>query len=143
MPHRDITLRLLLISPVLLLLLLPQFGCTSAEEERAKEQEGSTIRQLAPLLGSYIGANRGQYPKSEEDFRKFLEQMGKNPDELLINNRDGKPIKIVTQSERAKVKGSILAYEQEGKDGERIVIDDLGVATVMTEEEFRQAVPQG
>ena len=126
----------------LLLALLVHAGCTSAEEEEAKEQETSTIRQLAPLVGGYIGSHRGQYPQSEEDFRKFIEKTGNDPDKLLVSNRDGKPIKIVTQAERAKIKGNIVAYEQEGKDGQRIVVDNLGVPAMMTDEEFRQVVPQ-
>jgi hypothetical protein len=129
------------ISSFFLVCLTALAGCESAETEQAIEQETSNLRMLAPVLGGFISSHRGQYPANEQDLRKFLQQQGRNPDELLVSNRDGKPVVIIYQGDRAKVKGNLIAYEQEGKDGQRMTVDDLGVTKLMTDEELRKLVP--
>jgi hypothetical protein len=130
---------------------LATLGCGDGQESAEATQE-SNIKKLGVLYGRYMSRNRGQPPRNEADFRKFIDGLGDDflkhlgatsADELFISERDGQPYVVVYGKLGPRVDtvgGPIAIYEQVGADGTRFVATDLTVETV-TEEEFRRAVP--
>jgi hypothetical protein len=131
-------------------IVLPLAGCKSEAEQTAKAQEESRLKPIGILLGKFM-RDMGGRPANEEAFKKYLEQqpqakemMAKtgaaNADEFLTSKRDGKKFVIIYRGMEGKVAGDVLAYEAEGLDGQRFVLDSLTV-TLKSEEEFRKLVP--
>lgn len=116
-------------------------------------QEQATLKPLALLYGYYIRDHRGQPPANEDEFRQFVEkqpaetlaQIGaKEPNQIWISPRDGQPYVILY----GKVSGPpgpagapVVAYEKVGSGGKRMVVSSLGAFEEVTEERFRELVP--
>lgn len=133
-------------------LLLTAFGCQSEAEQTAKAQEESRLKPIGIFLGKYMREMRGK-PPSEDAFKEYLEQLPQakemmaktgaaNVDEFLTSKRDGKKFVIIYRGMEGKVNGDVLAYEAEGVDGQRFVLDSLTV-TLKPGDEFRKLVPEG
>jgi len=118
-------------------------GCSNAENE-ATLRQSSNMRSLAIAYGQFTSQNRGRPPRNEEQLRKFIESQPGfvNPDEsasideIFISSRDGKPYVV-----RYGKSAHIVAYEQEGVDGMRMVATQVGGTEEMDEATLRQAVP--
>jgi hypothetical protein len=127
-------------------------GCS---ENQSAEREQSNLKPLAVFYGQYLGQHRGQPPANEQDFKKFLEAMGKDRlasmqvksvDELFVSPRDGKPYVIlygsVSKSGAELPSTTVIAYEQAGKGGKRFIARILGAVEEIDEAKFKELVPQ-
>ena len=66
-----------------------------------------------------------------------------NVDEFLTSRRDGKKFVIIYRGMEGSVGRGIWAYEAEGVDGRRVVLDSLATTELVPDEEFRKLVPSG
>lgn len=152
MNFAKITPRRRLIAALGLSLSLTLVGCNRLEEE-ARATEESNIKRLAILYGVFTGQNRGRPPKSEADFKKYIESKGPeyldnfgvtSVDELFVSERDGQPYVIYYGRPGPNVPtlgGPITMYEQVGVEGKRFAASELGTIQKIDEEEFLLAVP--
>jgi len=62
-------------------------------------------------------------------------------DPLFVSKRDGKPIVVIYGQPPAGVDPNVVAYEQEGVDGKRLVGFSLGTIEEVDETRFRELVP--
>lgn len=83
-------------------------------------------------------------PAKLEEIRPYLTELG-NPEELLVSPRDGKPYVIVWGFDREKAYGPdnpVWVYEQDGAQGERIVLTLLGIMPMSDAEFAKQKLPK-
>ena len=120
-----------------LLGLMVATGCRPAPAVNSDEQE-----RLGALFAAYADARAklGRPPQSLEELRPHLATYGAS-DEILISPRDGTPYVLVwgvELNDRANLDPpAVIAYEQGGAGGQRLVLTVMGVAR-MSEAEFRQ-----
>jgi hypothetical protein len=134
-------------------IVVSAIGCNSEAEQTAKAQEESRLKPIGILLGKHM-RDMGGKPVNEEAFKKYLEQLPQakdmmanagaaTVDEFLTSRRDGKKFVIIYRGMEGKVTGDVWAYEAEGVDGQRVVLDSLATTKLVPEEEFRKLVPSG
>jgi hypothetical protein len=117
-----------------LLVFVSVLGCGRVSPEDALAEANDTnMKKLANLYFTYQMKHDWKGPKSEEDFRKFIEGFDAaklkrigiesgSIEGLFSNDRDGKPFKI-----RYGVAGSAMGssaaviFEEEGVGGQRMV----------------------
>ena len=118
-------------------------------------QEQTNLTWLGQMYGKYISQNKGEPPKSIDDFRKFVEKKTSserlanlnvaNAGELFISPRDGKPFKMVSYVKLPAMKVGepppIVLYETEGRDGRRAVALLGGVTRTVDDAEVQKTVP--
>jgi hypothetical protein len=107
--------------------------------------EGKKEEQNLRCLGrAYIRASQaaGQPPKDVEELRPFLREFG-DPDTILTSPVDGQGYVVVWGTPIAQmVRGQpevLLAYEQTGANGKRLVLNAALLIHAMTEEDFNKA----
>ena len=103
------------------------------------------IKQISELYRGYVAANRGQLPRDEASLKKYgkslspqlLEVMGiTDVDAAFISPRDGQPYSIAYGT--SKSMGVIIAHEQTGAGGTRLVATREGAAEEMEEAEYQK-----
>jgi hypothetical protein len=103
-------------------------------------------QNLTRIATAYIDAESrlGRPPKNVEELKPFLKDFG-NPDEMLSSPNDGLPYVIIWDTKVAGVGGfPILAYEQKGKDGKRLVADARMQTMEVADQQFaRLRFPAG
>ncbi len=106
------------------------------------------LRRLAIEFSTYRGTHRGQTPKDEAAFRKYLENSSsqeRDIDDMLTSPRDGQPYMIRyginVPIPSPEVEQPVIIYEQTGADGTRYVAFGTGGVNEVTEEEFQQLLP--
>jgi len=132
-----------------LLLFLSAAGCGSASSRSARQLESSHLRALVNLY-NYAASKLGHRPANEVEFKSFIAANGgpmleslkiTNADELFVSERDGKPF-VVMYGEPAKgANKDLVAYEQSGIGGKRLVGYSIGAVVEADEQEFAQLVP--
>jgi len=119
-----------------------------------RENEQSNLKPLAVFYGRYVAQHRGQPPADEAQFKQFLNSI--NPSELaafqvnsveslFVSPRDGKPYVIVYGHSRqrpAPGASPVIAYEQEGKGGKRLVANALGAVEEVDQARLKQLLPE-
>ena len=125
-------------------------GCGDrAEKKDILAAETSNLKPLSVLYGQYQSRNQNQPPATEDAFKKFIETNGKSTldqfkidiNQLFISQRDGQPYVVLY---RGKVPPSgVIAYEQNGVGGERIVAYPFGALEMANEARFQELVPAG
>jgi hypothetical protein len=134
-------------------------GCNRGRPEPTlKEIPTSRLTILTALKEQYT-SQLGKKPATEEDFKAFVSKTA-SPDmlakanatraeDLFVSERDQKPFVIFLGGKAGtpavgEKKGSappgVFAYEQEGKDGKRLV-SFIGGVKAMDDVQFKQAVP--
>jgi hypothetical protein len=107
--------------------ILAVVGCSGGNAEATRKQV-SHVRAVAAL---YFRAHSalGKNPENEQEFKNAvshgkmdLDVLGvSSVDELFISDRDGQPLVIVYGQQPKGVAPGVIAYEQTGKDGVRLV----------------------
>jgi hypothetical protein len=128
-------------APLLGLAALTAVGCGSPEVKPLDEETMAAVRHFQRIGTAYnraYQANR-KPPSSANDLKPFLKEAGGGGDALLSPN-DGKPVVIVPgvamdapPEEGAR---SIVAYEQTGVNGKRMMVDVRGMVHTVSDEEF-------
>lgn len=101
-------------------------GCRPAVVANKGPEGVGNLSYLAMAYSQYA-TQRGQPPRNIGDITPSLKKFG-DPEELLRSPRDGKPYTIVWGVNRRQKPGTggsppVIAYEQEGKNGLRQVVD--------------------
>lgn len=135
----------LVILALILSLFAISLGCGSGAESADVAELRSNMRSLAVAYGNYIKSNRGRAPKSEKQFRAWIEKQGDDElvilgvdsiDDIFISTRDNEPYVVVYgKSER------VVAYEAVGVDGQRYIADNVGSIELVDEARFNELVP--
>jgi hypothetical protein len=137
------------ISPCAAAALMLVVGCNRSQNATgpARSPE-SSLKQISVLYGQYTGRNRGQGPKNEAEFRKFITENGERSlkmaavssvDELFTSSRDNEPFVIrygIKPSAPGKSGGSIIAYEKSGSGGSRFAVDSVGAVKTVDQSEL-------
>jgi hypothetical protein len=105
-------------------------GCgKSGDTAPAKDTE-----HLTAIRKAYLAATQrlGHRPKNLEELKPSLAAAG-NPDELLVSPNDSLPYVIVFGADPNK---HVIAYEQKGVNGVRMVVDQNMLPRRLNAEEF-------
>jgi hypothetical protein len=126
--------------------LAPLLGC-GGSPSAAKNKELSHLRAVTAL---YFQANSrlGKNPTSPEEFREAIaagnpdwSKLGvSGPDELFVSERDGKPLVVLYGPQKGPF--NVVAYEQEGLNGVRLVGTSNGQVQEADAAQFAKLVPQ-
>lgn len=98
------------------------------------------IQNLSRIATAYIDAEGrlGRPPKDVEELKPLLKDLG-NPDEMLSSPNDGLPYTILWNvSVKNSRRNPILAYEQKGKDGKRLIVDARSMPWPVSDEQFER-----
>ena len=120
-------------------------GCSSSSELDPMETSAGA---LAKVLVRYNIAERGNLPKDEETLRQYVAANASDilakpalaiRSQLFVSPRDGQPLKFVLGNDRRKLTlegNTVVAFEQQGKDGNRWVICRTGTVDSVPEGEL-------
>jgi hypothetical protein len=120
----------------------------------AKPDAGSStpdeFRKLVTLysrmvMGAAPPANEAEFKKAIGTSLKSVADVLQvsDVDALFVSSRDGKPFVVVYGSRPAKMNPDVVAYEQDGVDGKRLVGFSLGTIEEVDEARFKELVPAG
>jgi hypothetical protein len=123
-------------------------GC-GGSSSGARSKDVSHLRAITAL---YFQANSrlGKNPANEEEFKQSIASSNvdwstlgvSGADELFVSDRDGKPLVIVYGPPPQGRPMSVVAYEQEGLDGVRLVGMSNGQVQEADAAQFAKLVPQ-
>ncbi len=129
-------------------------GCGDKGRSNKAEEE-SPLKPIATFYAQYMSQHQGQPPRDEVEFKTFLKEpkvadrlklefQVTDVDKLLISPRDNKPF-VIYYTARSKNTGPggapLVAYEQEGLAGKRMVASALGAVAEVDDAAFRKMVP--
>ena len=126
-------------------------GC-GGSQWKSQRREQSNLKKLALVYGRFEAQHRGRPPASEAEFKDFVHSLRSadlaalgvtDPDTLFISPRDGKPYTVVYGRARGPadpVGIPLIAYEQDGKAGKRMVVSLRGDVEEVDRAHFGQNV---
>jgi hypothetical protein len=126
------------------------FGCT--RQDPPITQQEAHLKALAVCYGRFLAQHRGTPPKSEAEFKEFIQKMpadqlpggSSDPNSLFVSPRDNQPYVVRYDLDRSQLmpgpKMPIIAHEQTGVDGKRYVADIVGQVKEVEEAEFNELV---
>jgi hypothetical protein len=128
-------------APLLGLAVLAMVGCGSPE---VKPLDGETVEAAKHFQAIATAYNRAYQakrkpPASANDLKPYLkkESGGKDP---LVSPNDGLPVVIVPgvalDATPAEDEQSIVAYEQTGVNGKRMMVDVRGMVHIVSDQDF-------
>ena len=126
-------------------------GCGGGTTTEDAAIERSQFKTLTLAYLGFQSANKGKIPKSEEEFRQYIDRgigdklrsQSLTLDEIFISPRDGKPFVFVTRENITKANRRVIGYEQEGIDGRRYLSDRSGAVMDVSEDEFQRMTASG
>jgi hypothetical protein len=135
--------RVLALGVAGLTVCLGGLGCGGTPEP-IKEQAPPSFKNLRAICSAYVKAEQSldRPPENVNDLLPFIKEWG-DPATILHSPDDGAEYKIlygvdILNQHPEDGKLPIIAYEQQGKDGSRYVLQVRYVRR-MTDEEFKQA----
>ena len=126
--------------------LLMGCGGSSAAPEQL---DRSNLKPLAMLYGRFMARHRGLPPANEAEFKRYVQSNGSDilssysvtdTEGLFVSPRDQKPYVVLYGDPRNRLNQDLIAYEQEGVAGKRLVVDSLAIVREVDEEHFRELV---
>jgi hypothetical protein len=121
------------------LISLSVAGCTRTTLPAVKQQDTANLTTIS-LAYNRATDKLGRPPKDLEELRPHLKDLG-DPDAILRSPHDGQPYVILFGRDIRKIDvmpPPIIAYEQQGANGIRYVLNAMGIQP-MTEEQFQKA----
>lgn len=103
-------------------------------------------QRLANIVSAYQDAHGklGHGPKDADELKPFLKSYG-DPEQLLVSPNDGQPFVVIWNADPTRGGPTmymgmwqILAYEQNGKGGQRAIVDVRTVPRTIPEADFSQ-----
>jgi hypothetical protein len=131
---------------------LAAVGC-GGSKMKAASREQSNLKALSILYCQFLRQHRGRPPANEAEFKQFVRSLfsagptssgGKNPDDVFVSSRDGKPYVVLygrVQGPPGPGGTPVVAYEQEGAGGMRLVAGSMGAVEDVDQARFRELVP--
>lgn len=124
-------------------------GC-GGETQGARAKEQSHIRAITGLYAK-VASDLGRDPADEQQFKGAISQTNFKPevfgveniDELFVSERDGQPLVIVYGKPPKGLAPGVIAYEQVGVDGVRLVGFKIGQVEEADAARFAELVPAG
>jgi hypothetical protein len=114
-------------------------GCGPPPPREYDEQTVAAADMFKKVAAAYLQAYQSKKkPPTADDLKPLLKQHGDSI-ESLISPRDHKPIVLVPfvpGSQFAEDEMPILAYEAEGVNGERMMVDSRGVVRLEKDADF-------
>jgi hypothetical protein len=126
------------IAYISLLLAGPVLAGCAAKPVSVDPPKG--VQNLSRIATAYIDAEGrlGRPPKDVEELKPLLKDLG-NPDEMLSSPNDGLPYTILWNvSVKNSRRNPVLAYEQKGKDGKRLVVDGRMMPWSVSDDQFER-----
>ena len=134
-------------------ILLATAGCRSRVENVPAME--SNLRPLALFYGQFVGQHAGKPPADEEEFREYLDSLSageldawgvEDVDRLFVSPRDGKPYVVLYGEDALKgprrfADSPVIAYEQVGMGGRRLVATALGAVEEVDQTMMKDLVP--
>ncbi len=127
-------------------------GCGKSTAVKFDESQ-ARMKTLALLFAEFVGSNNGRLPADEAQLKTFIRQKRgqspaggavANPDDLFVSARDGQPL-VIKYGQKAGVPGriapsTIIAYEQTGVGGKRLVVLPTGGVAELDADSFATAM---
>lgn len=124
-------------------------GCT--QKAPPPTQQEIHLKALAVCYGKYLASHRGQTPRTEAEFKAFVEQLPREQipgastdlESLFVSPRDNEPYVVRYNLKQTTFGPSapVVAYEKTGVEGKRYVANLLGAVEEVDEARFKQLVP--
>jgi len=127
--------------PILSLALAMLSGCGSSDSQPVVKELNASQDNLRSIRAAYLQVvQTSGRPQGANDLVPALKKFG-DPDTILVSPADGQPYVIVWGIDpmSPSMVGKIWAYERNGKDEKRWVIDHRHVRE-MSDEEFGKAI---
>jgi hypothetical protein len=115
-------------------------GCSSKPPPKREDTAAINLRKI--VQGYDLAEDRlHRGPRDEEELKRFLVQtdMTIDPEQVLRSPRDGQPYVVIYGARLDPYGRDIIAYEQEGADGNRYVITLSRDVRLLTADEFARA----
>jgi hypothetical protein len=131
-----------------LLSFLVLAGCRS-KADVARSTQTSHLRSLITIF-NYAESKLGHRPKNEAELKSFITTKGQgiidslklgSVDELFVSERDGQPFTVLYDAPSKGEARDIVAYEQTGVAGKRLIGYSLGAIAELDEEQFAKLAP--
>jgi hypothetical protein len=111
------------------------------------------MKAFAMIAGEFVSSNGGRLPNDEVQLKRFFRQKGTrtaaeanvtNVDDLFVSERDGQPLLVKYADKSAPAKpldaDTVIAYEQTGIGGSRLVALANGRMSELDEKRFAMAM---
>jgi hypothetical protein len=123
----------------LVALLAAAAGCGRPAPQPYPPETVAAAELFSKLPPAYMQAYRAKKkPPTPDDLKPYLKQHGETVSSL-VSPRDGKPIVLVPfvpEDRLGPGEEAILAYEAEGVEGARMLVDSRGTVRIATAEQF-------
>jgi hypothetical protein len=114
-------------------------GCSRTTLPAVKQQDTGNLTTIG-LAYNRATDKLGRPPKDLEELKPHLKDLG-DPEAILRSPHDGQPYVILFGRDIRKIDvmpPPIIAYEQQGSNGIRYVLNTMGIQP-MTDEQFQKA----
>ena len=147
MPGRKIACRVLPLYLAVFMLLF--VGCQGSQSEATRQSQSTHLRSLITLFNS-AASKPGHRPANEAELKAFIatnasQMIGSlhvgSVDELFVSERDGKRFVVFYGEPPKGTSRDVIAYEQTGVDGNRLVGYSLGMTQEVDEQQLARLVP--
>ena len=137
-------LQLGLIIGILLLV-----GCHRGQSNAARQTQTSHLRSLITLY-NFAASKLGHRPANEAELKSFIAANASqmidslhvgSADELFVSERDKLRFIVLYGEPPNGASRDVIAYEQKGVDGKRLVGYSLGITQEADEQELSRLVP--
>src|SRR6476659_3197912 len=128
--------------------MLAVIGCNGAADQ-ARQKEESHLRALVTVF-NFAESKLGHRPANEAEFKAFIQANAKGLveslhlgtiDELFVSERDGQPFVVLYGSAPKGEARDVIAYEQNGVSGKRLVGYSIGAIAEVDENQFAKLAP--
>jgi hypothetical protein len=118
-------------------------GCGSQATTTSDVADEKYLKPLVVLYGQFIGQHAGRVPGSEQEFKNYiakraelLKQFNVDANTIFISQRDQQPFKVYYGLRQGY--DGVIAHEQTGVNGVRLVGYSIGAIVPLNQEEFQK-----
>ena len=124
-------------------------GCGAGTDAPPSVESLLAIENVGKWYQVYRGRHGGKPPENEAAFLEFINgeltgrgQAAVNADKLLTSPRDGKPYVVLYGKVLSpNPERNLVAYEQEGVGGKKLIVTELALSQVVDEAELQSMLP--
>jgi hypothetical protein len=134
---------------IVLMTFLPlAAACSSSKTDEQPVDAGEAhFMKVMNLYKAYQADNKQRSPNNNEELKAWAKKQKKDKlaelgiedvDKALISPRDNMPYVIRPVPPERSLPNTVIAHEQTGKDGKKMVLDAMGRVTIPADEEAFQ-----